>query len=162
MWFFGVSPSLLARFAALRVFGGVARWDQRCSGGLGLDTYAFVYYLLLSLMLSKINWKSSGKTVASAVFLTVSSALRASPGEAVLPGAAPHHQLLRALRHPLTCGHPPRAVCAQGALCGRGRRGSSTSQLTLLLGWIVPWRKLAPLPVFPIRALGYHSATTGV
>lgn len=48
-------PSLLARFAALQVFDSVAPWDQRSSGGLGLDIYAFVYYLLLSLILSKIT-----------------------------------------------------------------------------------------------------------
>lgn len=48
-------PSLLAGFAALQVSGSVARRDQRSSGGLGLDICAFVYYLLLSLILSKIT-----------------------------------------------------------------------------------------------------------
>lgn len=48
-------PSLLAGFAALQVSDGVARRDQRSSGGLGLDICAFVYYLLLSLILSKIT-----------------------------------------------------------------------------------------------------------
>lgn len=48
-------PSLLAGFAAMQVSEGVTHHDQRCSGGLGLDICAFVYYLLLSLVLSKIT-----------------------------------------------------------------------------------------------------------
>lgn len=53
---FSVSPpTILARFTALQVLGSMVCWDQRSSGGLRLYIYVGFYYLLLSLVLSKIT-----------------------------------------------------------------------------------------------------------
>lgn len=150
-------PSLLAGFAAMQVSDGVARHDQRCSGGLGLDIYAFVYYLLLSLVLSKITRSERAQAKHSRLHGFPCCVL-CTPGltgekrcHLELPAL---HQLLQELLRPLRCGHPTRDVFAQGAVSGPGRRGS-TSQLTTLLGWVMPLRKCAPLPTFPILALRY-------
>lgn len=60
----------------------------------------FITYYCHSYYLRLLKLKSSGKIVASTVFLTVPAALQASfKGGAVLPGAASSHQLPQVLLH---------------------------------------------------------------
>lgn len=96
---FGVSPTILARFTALQVLDSMVCWDQRSSGGLRLYIYVVFYYLLLSLILSKIT--QTEKLRQNSCLCSVSYCACCTAGffqdEAVLPGAASPHQLLQVL-----------------------------------------------------------------
>lgn len=137
---FGVSPTILARFTALQVLDSMVCWDQRSSGGLRLYIYVVFYYLLLSLILSKIT--QTEKLRQNSCLCSVSYCPCCTPGffqdESVIPGAASPHQLLHLLLQWL---------CVSKVLSA-GKESSQHS--SHLLCWIVLFRKPTLLPIFPL------------
>lgn len=135
---FGVSPTILARFTALQVLDSMVCWDQRSSGGLRLYIYVVFYYLLLSVILSKIT--QTEKLRQNSCVRSVSYCACCTPGffqdESVLPGAASLHQLLQVLLQWL---------CVSKVLSA-GKESSQHS--SHLLCWIVLFRKPTLLPIF--------------
>lgn len=111
------------RFATLQVFDRVTRCDQRNSGGFGMDVYACVYYLLLSLVLSKITVTERAQAIHSCPCDFPFCAPCALEGWAVccppsfrgMQGPQeqpPAPQLLQALS--LKCRHPTKRQSARG------------------------------------------------